>query len=271
MREILNDTRLNPQYDQNFDTDTLNKITDYLDNPDVQANPHNYKTLIDEMRIEAGLICGNSPYAMVRAVVDPFDNPELPSFTFRVWFIGIIYAGTMAFVNQLFTNRNPAIYVGSNVAQFLAYPAGKLLEAILPTKKFTIRGWSFTLNPGRFNHKEQMLITIMANAAAGTPYTNSIVFVQILPRYFNQPWARSYGYQILNTLASSFIGIVSASASTAELTIRVLPVSAVASSSGQRTVSGLAPFPPLPSTRPSTRTTAPRSSARSRRCTNGRV
>ena len=210
VREILVETRENHEHDQNFDTDTLHKIIEYLDNPDIQANPQNYKALIDEMRIEAGLIRGNSPYAMVRGVVDPIDDPEMPSSTFRVWFIGILYAGILAFVNQLFSERFPAVSIGAAVAQFLAYPAGKLLERILPRKTlFTIRGRPFSLNPGPFNAKEQMLITIMANAAAGTPYTSSIIFVQVLKNYFNQPWARSYGYQLLNTLASTFVGIVS--------------------------------------------------------------
>ena len=32
--------------------------------------------------------------------------------------------------------------------------------------------WS--LNPGRFNHKEHMMITIMANVGFMTPYTSNV-------------------------------------------------------------------------------------------------
>lgn len=87
--------------------------------------------------------------------------------------------------------------VTSNVAQLLAWPFGKLFEKILPRGK---------LNPGPFNHKEHMLITIMATVAFNTPYTNSIIFTQALPMFFNQPYARGFGYQIINTLGSNFVG-----------------------------------------------------------------
>jgi OPT family small oligopeptide transporter len=51
-----------------------------------------------------------------------------------------------------------------------------------------------------------MLITIMSNVAKSTPYTNYIVWIQFLPKYFNQPWAISVGYQLLIALSTNFIG-----------------------------------------------------------------
>lgn len=46
----------------------------------------------------------------------------------------------------------------------------------------------------------------MANAAESLPYTQYIIWVQVLPQYFNQPYARSFGYQILIALSTNFIG-----------------------------------------------------------------
>lgn len=126
--------------------------------------------------------------------------------TIRAWFIGIIFAGAVAFINGFFEPRQPAITVRSNVAQLLAYPAGKLLEKILPDVGLTLFGTRHSLNPGPFNKKEHMLITIMASIAPSAPYTNYIVWIQYLPQYFNQPWAKSFGYQVTIALSTNFIG-----------------------------------------------------------------
>ena len=63
-----------------------------------------------------------------------------------------------------------------------------------------------SFNPGPFSKKEHMLITLMCNVSLGAPYTASIVPVQALPLFFNQPFARNFGYQVLNTLATNFVG-----------------------------------------------------------------
>ena len=55
------------------------------------------------------------------------------------------------------------------------FPAGKLLEKVLPTRQFTTFGYTWSLNPGKFNVKEHMVIIIMANSGAYTiPDTDSV-------------------------------------------------------------------------------------------------
>ncbi len=61
-----------------------------------------------------------------------------------------------------------------------AVPIGKALEASLPDWGFTMFGSRHSLNPGKFSRKEHMLITIMANVAFSTPYTDNIIWVQYL-------------------------------------------------------------------------------------------
>lgn len=61
-------------------------------------------------------------------------------------------------------------------------------------------------NPGPFNKKEHMLITIMASVSFTAPYTFYIVPVQAMPMFFNQPFARQFSYQIINTLGTNFVG-----------------------------------------------------------------
>jgi len=76
----------------------------------------------------------------------------------------------------------------------------------MPDWRFTLFGTQHSFNPGPFNKKEHMLIAIMANTAKSLPYTQYIVWTQVLPQYFNQQYARSFAYQILIGLSTNFIG-----------------------------------------------------------------
>jgi hypothetical protein len=108
------------RYDQNFPGHALERIGIFLDDPDVLQNPGKYPDLVREMKMEAILSTENSPYQEVRANVDPTDDPSIPSLTFRVWVIGIVFSGIGSFVDTLFLVRQPAISIGPNVAQMVA-------------------------------------------------------------------------------------------------------------------------------------------------------
>ncbi|KAJ7897829.1 OPT-domain-containing protein [Mycena leptocephala] len=183
--------------DPNFPPGVLAAANRYLFDEDLKQNPAEYQHIYEELRVEAAMILINSPYAEVRAVVDNHDDTSISGATFRTFVIGTIFVGAGGFINQFFSIRYPTISVLSNVAQVLAFPAAKLME-LLPTTQYTLGGYTFSLNPGKFNPKEHMLIT--------TPYTNNIIWVQYLPLYFNQPWATGFGYQILVALSTNFIG-----------------------------------------------------------------
>ncbi|KAK0433103.1 OPT-domain-containing protein [Armillaria borealis] len=192
--------------DPNFPAGALSLIRQYLYDDAIKADVAAYRQLYEDVKIEAAMITINSPYAEVRAVVDNFDDPMLPSMTFRAGLIGLIYVVIGAFINQFFSIRQPGISIEANVAQLLAYPVGKALERILPTRKFRTFGYEWSLNSGKFNMKEHMVITIMANVGFNLPYTTSIIWVQSIERFFNLPWAKSFGYQILISLSTNFIG-----------------------------------------------------------------
>ncbi|KAK7756427.1 hypothetical protein SLS62_001653 [Diatrype stigma] len=200
--------------DPNFPYPTLMKIQQFLANGDVFENPDKHQDLIWEMKLEAALITSNSPYAEVRAVVDNHDDPSTPCSTIRAWAIGIFFSAILAAVNELFSIRQPSIYLGTNVAQLLAFPLGQAWGKFMPDYRFKLFGTEHSLNPGRFNKKEHIgsltyedrQITIMATAAQGGPYSDHIVWIQVLPIYFNQPWARNIGYRILLALSTNFLG-----------------------------------------------------------------
>ena len=102
-----------------------------------------------------------------------------PSRTFADWQL------RRAFINQFFSIRQPGITVTANVAQLLAFPAGKLLEAVLPTREVTTFGYAWSLNPGKFNLKEHMVITIMANVGFALPFTNYVRLRLLSPTLFS--------------------------------------------------------------------------------------
>ncbi|KAG5799823.1 hypothetical protein H9Q69_001131 [Fusarium xylarioides] len=208
--------------DPNFPLSVIKKIEAFLgmgsyryltisysyqtDTDDILQHPERHEALIQEIKIEAALITHNSPYAEVRAIVSNRDDPSMPCSTIRAWFVGIIFSCAVSFINSFFQIRQPMIGVNNVVPQLLAYPFGKFLEKTLPDVGVTVFGVRHSLNPGPFNKKEHMLITIMSSISMGTPYTNYIVWIQYLPFYFNQPYAISIGYQLLLGLSSKFIG-----------------------------------------------------------------
>lgn len=53
------------------------------------------------------------------------------------------------------------------------------MAATLPTKKFGFPGtsWSWSFNPGPFNMKEHVLISIFANTGAGGAYATGIITI----------------------------------------------------------------------------------------------
>ncbi|KAF8577861.1 OPT oligopeptide transporter [Ramaria rubella] len=149
-----------------------------------------------------------SPYPEVRAAVPTTDDPSMPVNTFRMWFLGLTFSIVLSGVNQFFNSRLPSVFITALTIQLLALPAGKALEYALPTRKFrfripfTAKSWVGSLNPGPFNIKEHVLITIMANVTANGAYATDVIMTQRL--FYNMPTPASY--QLLLTLGSQLLG-----------------------------------------------------------------
>lgn len=153
-----------------------------------------------------------SPYPEVRAVSSPIDDPTTPVETIRAYFLGFVWTCIGCFLNEFFLHRQPSIEITSSVCQILILPCGRLLEKILPDWGFTLFGTRHLLNPGPWNMKEQMFLTIVFNVALGGIYVTSNIYVQKLEIFYNQKWV-SWGYQVLlglstQTLGLSFAGIL---------------------------------------------------------------
>ncbi|KAM7198205.1 OPT oligopeptide transporter domain containing protein [Naviculisporaceae sp. PSN 640] len=203
MREVV---RLHKR-DPNYPRIILDRVVAFLAlEDDVKTHPEQYAEDIYEHKVEMALIVNTSPYSSVRAIVPNVDDPSMPCSTIRAWFIGMLFSCILAVFNQLFSIRMPPVTIGVPVAQLLAYPLGKLCERVLPDRGFTLGGVRHSLNPGPFNRKEHILITIMASAAYNLPYSNNVIWIQYLEQFLNQQWAGQYAYQILLALSTNFIG-----------------------------------------------------------------
>ncbi|PKI56334.1 hypothetical protein CRG98_023353 [Punica granatum] len=110
----------------------------------------------------------DSPIEEVRLTM----STTLPALTFRKWVLGLASCILLSLVNQFFNYRQNPLSITSVSVPIIAPPLGKPMAATLPSKpiKVPLMGWSFLMNPGPFNLKEHVLITIFANAGANGVY-----------------------------------------------------------------------------------------------------
>jgi OPT family small oligopeptide transporter len=143
-----------------------------------------------------------SSYPEVRAAVANVDDPSMPVNTFRMWFLGLFLTSFISCVNQIFATRNTSVLITAIVAQVAALPLGKGLEKILPTTRFRTFGHVWSFNPGPFNVKEHVCITVMSNVAAFGAYATDVVATQRV--FYNQ--SPGFAYQIMLVLSIQILG-----------------------------------------------------------------
>ncbi|OAV90498.1 hypothetical protein PTTG_28303 [Puccinia triticina 1-1 BBBD Race 1] len=127
--------------------------------------------IIDEIKIEAALL-EETPFPEVRNVAPSTDDPSLP---------------------------------------VLALPAGRFLAAVLPTHVFNLFGYNFSLNPGPFNAKEHLLITIMGNVTYGGQvgvYVTDLIATLRIKRFYGLEGRFSdAGFQLLMAISTQMLGL----------------------------------------------------------------
>ncbi|KAJ8761539.1 hypothetical protein K2173_001674 [Erythroxylum novogranatense] len=152
----------------------------------------------------------DNPIEQVRLTVPIADDPAQPALTFRTWVLGIIACVLLAFTNQFFGYRQNQLSISSVAAQIVSLPLGKLMAALLPTKKIHVpfTKWSFSLNPGPFTLKEHVLITIFASCGSGGVYAvNIITAVKAFYQRHLNPGAAMLMVQTTQLLGYGWAGI----------------------------------------------------------------
>jgi len=97
---------------------------------------------------------------------------------------------------------DPSILITGIVVQLLALPLGKCLEKILPTAKFKVFDCTWSLNPGPFNIKEHVCITVMANVVFEGPFSLRVLAAQ--KSFYHQKL--TFGYEILLIISTQVLG-----------------------------------------------------------------
>lgn len=128
------------------------------------------------------------PIEEVALIVPETDDPTLPVMTFRAWFLGLTSCTLLIFLNTFFTFRTQPLTISAILMQIGVLPIGKFMARILPNKEFQVLGWSFSLNPGPFNIKEHVIITIFANCGVsfGGGDAYSIGAITVMKAYYKQ-------------------------------------------------------------------------------------
>jgi len=137
----------------------------------------------EEEGVAAGEEEEESPIEQVRLTVPSTDDPSQPVWTFRMWSIGLLSCALMSFLNQFFTYRTEPLIVTQITVQVASLPVGHFMARVLPRTKrrapALLGGGEWSLNPGPFNMKEHVLISIFANAGfafgGGNAYAISII------------------------------------------------------------------------------------------------
>ncbi|KAI3975380.1 hypothetical protein MKX01_004467 [Papaver californicum] len=128
------------------------------------------------------------PIEEVALVVPETDDPSLPVMTFRAWFLGITSCTLLIFLNTFFTYRTQPLTISSILMQIGVLPFGKFMASTLPTREYKVFGKGFSLNPGPFNMKEHVIITIFANCGVsyGGGDAYSIGAITIMKGFYKQ-------------------------------------------------------------------------------------
>lgn len=130
------------------------------------------------------------PVEEVALVVPETDDPTLPVLTFRAWFLGMVSCVLLIFLNTFFIFRTQPLTISAILMQIAVLPMGKFMARVMPTRTYRLFGgrWEFSLNPGPFNIKEHVIISILANCGVsyggGDAYSTGAIVV--MKAYYKQ-------------------------------------------------------------------------------------
>jgi hypothetical protein len=199
LRSLVNDHH----QDYTFDHVQMNRIRDIIEgNEACNMDPGEWAYLTCKT---AGLMHNWSPYAEVRAVTLPYDDPEEPCESLRAYVLGFFWVCVCTAVNTFFNPRQPGISIPNQVVQLLLVPMGRALAFVLPDWGFRIRGKRYTLNPGPWSSKEQLFATIIFSGASTIGNFTGLLVIR-LPIFFNQRWA-GFGFAVCLALANQIFGL----------------------------------------------------------------
>lgn len=134
---------------------------------------------------------------LVTKTLDITDDPTESPFTFRAFFLGLGLAAFGAVIAEIFYFKPQTVNVNVIFLEIIAFVLGEATTLIPrwgPVGRF--------INPGPFNQKEHVFITIMASSAAVCALGTEQLAVQSL--YYNE--TPNAGSAIFMLLSSQMVG-----------------------------------------------------------------
>lgn len=159
------------------------------------------------LRFEAFLINDWSIYSEVRTVTRPLDEEGEHYETFRVYFLGVLWACLGAAMDTFFSTRYPAISLDSGSILIMLVYSGKLFSKLPTVYVPWFGGRRFYINrPEAWSFKEQMLATLTMSVSVGSPYAMRAVVAQSNSHFLGIDEAKSFSYIFVLILSSNFMG-----------------------------------------------------------------
>ncbi|CAG8719018.1 45677_t:CDS:2 [Gigaspora margarita] len=143
-----------------------------------------------------------SEVELISAAVSTNDDPSLPCLTFRFWVLSTFFTALGAAISVFYYFRANVLLYSILFVILASFIAGRFLEKILPTKKFHIRRWRFSINPGKFNYKEHVCVGASATAGGVAAYALEIISIQEL--FYNTKINFLVGFMLL--ISTQMIG-----------------------------------------------------------------
>lgn len=176
-----------------METPMFRKHAEESENTTVEDKDGGDNDKIDESEV--------SPIEQVRLTVTNTDDSSLPIWTFRMWFLGLLSCALLSFLNTFFSFRKEPLVITSITVQVATLPIGRFMAAVLPTRSFRFGRREFSFNPGPFNMKEHVLITIFANAgsAFGSGPAYAVGIVAIIKAFYGRNISFFAGWLLIMT------------------------------------------------------------------------
>ncbi|CAG8704121.1 2547_t:CDS:10, partial [Acaulospora morrowiae] len=122
----------------------------------------------------------NSPIPIVSAAVSVKDDPSLPCITFRFWVLSTLFTSLGAAVSEFYYFRSNGGGYSIFFVLLVSYVLGIWMAQVLPKDEIRFYKWKFSMNPGPFNVKEHVLISVAAGAGGFSAYGTDIIAIQEL-------------------------------------------------------------------------------------------
>ncbi|CAK7233562.1 hypothetical protein SBRCBS47491_008654 [Sporothrix bragantina] len=160
----------------------------------------------DDVVIDPRLI--DYPIPLVAKTVDLHNDFDEPILTFRFWVLTTFWVVVGCAISTLYYFKPYYQDLGSFTVQLLSWGMGDAMARYLPTRRWSIFGWQFSMNPGPWNAKEHALIVVAYWGSCYTAY--GLGPLSALELYYDRKINPGWGIAFLLTsqmLGYGFVGL----------------------------------------------------------------